>query len=135
MLYEVEGDLMLSRAQVLVQSVSVADPMIRGLARKLHNKFPALVDDFADWCEQEKPEPGMLWLWGEPGQLQIVNLITHAADTDPRRQRRPDKIALNRKQRLRAILSGRRWMNALNPWPCPQSVQANTASTGRRCAA
>jgi O-acetyl-ADP-ribose deacetylase (regulator of RNase III) len=96
MLYEVEGDLMLSRAQVLVQSVAVEDPMTRGLARKLHNKYPALVSDYADWCEQEKPEPGMLWLWGEPGQAQIVNLITHTADEDPRRQRRPDKIALNR---------------------------------------
>lgn len=96
MLYEVEGDLMLSRAQVIAQSVAVNDPMTQGLARKLHERFPAMVESFSRWCEQEQPEPGQIWLWGEPDKQQVVNLITHSADEDSKRQRRPKKIALNR---------------------------------------
>lgn len=96
MLYEVEGDIMLTRAQVLAQGVAIADPMTRGLARKLHERFPAMVEEFQSWCEQEQPEPGQVWFWGEPDQLQIVNLITHEGDDDPTRLRRPEKIALNR---------------------------------------
>lgn len=96
MIYEVEGDIMLSRAQVIAQGVSTFDPMTRGIARKLHERFPAMVEQFNTWCEQEQAEPGQLWLWGEPGQQQVLNLITHEGDDDPTRPGRPDKIAVHR---------------------------------------
>ena len=101
MIYEVEGDLMLSRAQLLAQGVATFDPMNQGFARKLHERYPGMVRDFQQWCEQEDPQPGQIWLWGEPDQQQVVNLITHAGDRDPARGGRPDKIALNRA--LRAL--------------------------------
>ena len=62
MIYEVEGDIMLSRAQVIVQSVAIGDPMTRGLARKLNERYPAMVEAFQAWCEETQPEPGEIWL-------------------------------------------------------------------------
>ena len=102
MIYEVEGDLMLSRARVIVQGVAANDPMSRGLARKLGQRFPAMAEDFQSWSEQDPPQPGQAWLWGEPGKIQIVNLITHQGDTeDPGRLSRPNKISVN--QAFRAL--------------------------------
>lgn len=97
MIYEVEGDLMLSRARLIVQGVATNDLMTRGLARKLSQRYPAMAKEFQIWCEQEQPEPGQAWLWGEPGKPQIVNLITHQGDSEnPGRLGRPDKISVNR---------------------------------------
>lgn len=96
MIYEVEGDIMLSRAQVVAHSVSTRDPMIRGLSRRLNERFPAMVLAYREWCEETNPEPGEIWVWGNVDQVQIVSLITHEGDDDPTRLRRPDKIAVNR---------------------------------------
>ena len=43
MIYEVEGDIMLTRAQVIVHKVSTRDPMTRGVARTLTARFLAMV--------------------------------------------------------------------------------------------
>lgn len=96
MLYEVEGDIMLTRAQVIAKGVSTHDPMTRGFSRKLHDRFPTLVEAFTQWCDEEKPEPGQIWLWGDPDKVQVVNLITHEGDADPARPGRPQRIAVNR---------------------------------------
>lgn len=101
MIYEVEGDIMLTRAQVIAHNVAVADPMTRGLARKLRELYPAMTEQFLAWCEETGAEPGQVWFWGRPGRIQVANLITHEADDDPARPRRPDKIALS--QSLRAL--------------------------------
>lgn len=101
MIYEVEGDIMLTRAQVIAHNVAVADPMTRGLARKLRELYPTMTEQFITWCEETGAEPGQVWLWSKPGRIQILNMVTHAADDDPSRPRRPDKIALNRT--LRAL--------------------------------
>ncbi len=104
MIYEVEGDIMLTRARLMVQGIAANDPMTRGLARKLAQRFPAMAEDFKRDCEQEPLQPGMLWLWGEPGKVQIVNLITHLGDeNNPERLGRADKIAIN--QAFRALNS------------------------------
>jgi O-acetyl-ADP-ribose deacetylase (regulator of RNase III) len=95
-IYEVEGDIMLTRAQVIVHNVAVADPMTRGLARKLNERYPAMVEAFREWCEETNPEPGEIWLWEAADKSQVINLITHEGDDDPTRVRRPDKIAVNR---------------------------------------
>lgn len=96
MIYEVEGDIMLTRAQVIVHNVAVADPMTRGLARKLNERYPAMVEAFREWCEETNPDPGEISLWEAADKSQIINLITHEGDDDPTRVRRPDKIAVNR---------------------------------------
>lgn len=96
MIYEVKGDPMLSRAQVIAQGVSSNDPMNRGLARKLHERFPTMVTAFREWCQETNPEPGQVWLWGDANKVQVVNMITHEGDDDPARVGRPTKIAIHR---------------------------------------
>lgn len=102
MIYEVEGDIMMTRAAVIAQGVSVNDPMNRGLARKLGEKFPVLREEFLRWCEENNPKPGDIWLWGSPDKLRVVNLITsEPGDPALNRPGRPTKIAIHRS--LRAL--------------------------------
>jgi len=97
MIYEVEGDIMMTRASVIVQGVAVNDPMTQGLARRLQERYPMMRDAFQQWCEEINPEPGAVWMWGGAGKQCIVNLVTHPA-TDPalKRRGRPTKIAVHR---------------------------------------
>lgn len=76
MIYQVEGDILLSKAQALVQGVGVNDPMDKGLALALHERYPAMHKDFHHWCHQHNPEPGEAWMWGGANDVRIVNLIT-----------------------------------------------------------
>ncbi len=116
MIYEVEGDIMLTRAQVIVNDVGVGDPMTRGLSRKLNERFPAMVEAFREWCEETKPEPGEIWYWQAADHSQIVNLITHAGDDDPTRVRRPEKIAVNRcLRRLAKMVADERFKSMAMP--------------------
>lgn len=64
MIYEVEGDILLTNAQVIAQGVAANDPMKQGLALALHERYPAMHKDFHHWCHQIRPEPGTAWLWG-----------------------------------------------------------------------
>lgn len=76
MIHEVAGDILLSRAQALAHGVAPNDPMKQGLARALHEKYPAMHKDFHHWCNLEHPQPGAAWMWGGAGGLRIVNLLT-----------------------------------------------------------
>ena len=106
MIYEVEGDIMLTRAQVIAHGVATGDAMTRGFSRKLNERFPAMVQQYREWCEETNPEPGEIWLWSDSDEIQILNLITHEGDKDdPTRAGRPNKIALNRGLRRMAKLT------------------------------
>jgi O-acetyl-ADP-ribose deacetylase (regulator of RNase III) len=72
----VSGDILLTRAQVIAHGVSPNDPMKQGLALALHDKYPAMHKDFHHWCNQAHPTPGEAWMWGGPGGVRIVNLMT-----------------------------------------------------------
>ncbi len=76
MIYQVEGDILLSKAHALAHGVCINDPMKIGLALALHNQYPAMHKDFHHWCHQHNPEPGDAWMWGGPHDIRIVNLIT-----------------------------------------------------------
>ena len=116
MIYEVEGDILLTRAQVIVNDVGVGDSMTRGLARKLNERYPAMVEAFHAWCEETNPEPGEIWLWEAADKSQIVNLIIHEGDEDPTRIRRPDRIALNRcLRRLAKMVADERFKSLAMP--------------------
>lgn len=77
MIYQVTGDILLSKAQAIVQGVGVNDTMDKGLALKLRNKYPLLARDFECWRHQHHTRPGEAWLWVGPDQARIVNLIIH----------------------------------------------------------
>lgn len=76
MIIEVEGDILLSRAQAIAHGVAANDPMTQGLAKSLHEKMPSMHKDFHHWCHQQHPEPGEAWVWAAADGVRIVNLIT-----------------------------------------------------------
>jgi len=76
MIIEVEGDILLSKAQVIAHGVAANDPMNQGLSKSLHEWMPAMHKDFHHWCHQEHPKPGEAWIWSGTNGVRIVNLIT-----------------------------------------------------------
>jgi len=76
MIYEVAGDILLTRAQAIAHGIAANDPMTEGLALSLHEKFPSMHKDFHHWCHNSHPQPGAAWMWGGSGGVRIVNLIT-----------------------------------------------------------
>jgi len=77
MIRKVAGDILLSKAQAIVQGVGVNDPMNKGLALQLSRKYPGLQKDFDCWCYQHATKPGEAWMWSPEHNVHIVNLITH----------------------------------------------------------
>jgi len=75
MLYEVEGDILLSRAQVIGHGVSANDAMNQGLSKILHENFPSMHKEFHHWCHQHHPKPGQVWLWQGLAETKIAHLI------------------------------------------------------------
>jgi O-acetyl-ADP-ribose deacetylase (regulator of RNase III) len=75
MIYKIEGDILLSKAQAIAHGVGINDPMGKGLALELHNKYPTMLTDFHRWCHQHNTKPGEAWLWTGPDNVRIVHLI------------------------------------------------------------
>ncbi len=76
MIHEVEGDILLTQAQVIAHGVAPNDPMNQGLALALREQYPAMHKDFHHWCHQSHPEPGEVWMWGGAEGVRIINLLT-----------------------------------------------------------
>jgi len=93
MIYKVEGDILLSRAQAIVHGVGINDPMEKGLALALHKKYPSMQKDFHRWCHQHNTKPGEAWLWHGPDNVRIVNLLTQEGMDSP--DHRHGKATLN----------------------------------------
>ena len=92
MIYEVEGDILLSSAQAIAHGIAPNDPMDTGLARSLHEKFPSMHKDFHHWCHQSHPKSGKAWIWRGVSGTRIINLITQDGGYD--RGSRPGKATL-----------------------------------------
>lgn len=76
MIYEVEGDILLSGAEAIAHGVAANDPMNQGLAEALHKNFPAMHKDFHHWCNQQHPKTGSAWIWSGVGGARVINLLT-----------------------------------------------------------
>ena len=76
MIINVEGDILLSKAQAIVHGIAANDPMNQGLAKALHERMPAMHKDFHHWCHQNHPKPGEAWIWSAADGVRVVNLIT-----------------------------------------------------------
>jgi O-acetyl-ADP-ribose deacetylase (regulator of RNase III) len=99
----VSGDILLTRAQVLAHGVAPGDPMTRGLALDLRERFPALQKDFHHWCLVSRPKPGAVWMWGSAEGVRIVQLLTQ--DSAPGRGGRPGRATLaNVREALRGLV-------------------------------
>ncbi|MBL8960329.1 MAG: macro domain-containing protein [Gemmatimonadetes bacterium] len=83
MLRFVEGDILLTDAQVIAHGIAPNDDFKQGLALALRERWPAMVKDFRHYCHTDKPEAGEAWMWGAVGGLRIVNLLTQDAADAP----------------------------------------------------
>jgi O-acetyl-ADP-ribose deacetylase (regulator of RNase III) len=80
MIHEVEGDLLLSRAQALAHGVSPNDHFDVGLALALRELWPAMAKDFRHYAHQAHPKPGELWSYHTADGRTIYNLLTQEGD-------------------------------------------------------
>lgn len=76
MIHEVDGDILLTRAQAIAHGVAPGDEFHSGLALALREQWPAMARDFRHWCHLRHPEPGEAWMWGGTGGARIVCLLT-----------------------------------------------------------
>jgi O-acetyl-ADP-ribose deacetylase (regulator of RNase III) len=76
MIHEVNGDILLSRAQTIAHGVSPNDHFTHGLALSLRERWPAMYKDFRHFEKTTTPHPGTLWAWMGADGKRIVNLFT-----------------------------------------------------------
>lgn len=75
MIKEVNGDILLSGAQIIAHGVAPNDHFDSGLALSLREAFPGMYKDFRQYCHQAHPKAGEIWRW-QGKERQIVNLLT-----------------------------------------------------------
>lgn len=97
MIREVEGDILLSKAQVIAHGISPQDHFDSGLALALREHWPSMVRDYRHAAHAKAPEPGGIWVWsGVDGQGEtqcIINLLTQDMMHDGR-SAKPGKATL-----------------------------------------
>lgn len=76
MIREVEGDILLSKAEALAHGVAVDDDFKQGLALQLRERWPSLYKDFRHYCQTRSPSEGEFWTWKGAGSNAIINLLT-----------------------------------------------------------
>lgn len=76
MIREVEGDILLSKAEAVAHGVAVDDDFKQGLALQLRERWPSLYKDFRHYCQTRSPDEGELWTWKGAGSATIINLLT-----------------------------------------------------------
>lgn len=64
MIYEVTGDILMTKAQAIAHGVSPNDHFDQGLALALREKWPMMSTDFRHHANQSHPKPGQVWAWG-----------------------------------------------------------------------
>jgi O-acetyl-ADP-ribose deacetylase (regulator of RNase III) len=76
MIHEVEGDILLTGADAIAHGVAANDPMNQGLAKALHERYPAMHKDLHHWCRQQHPKLGSAFIWSGAGGVRVINLLT-----------------------------------------------------------
>ncbi|MGC2166178.1 MAG: Appr-1-p processing protein [Gallionella sp.] len=76
MIQELSGDILLSKAKVIVQGVAPNDDFHNGLALQLRERMPALYKDFRHHCQTRHPKSGELWTWKTADDRLIASLFT-----------------------------------------------------------
>ncbi len=79
MIKEVAGDILLTKAQVIVHGIAPNDHFNSGLALSLREQWPAMYQDFRHFCHDNHPKPGEAWLWGGTDGKRVVSLFTQEA--------------------------------------------------------
>ena len=76
MIKEVNGDILLSNAQLIAHGVAPHDHFEHGLALSIRQDYPSMVKDFRHWCHQTNPSPGEVWIWSGVNGKRFANLLT-----------------------------------------------------------
>ena len=92
MLKQVEGDILLSRAQAIAHGVAPDDHFNQGLALALREQYPAMARDFRHYCKTSHPKPGETWTWAGADGRRVVNLLTQ--EPAPNQKGHPGKATL-----------------------------------------
>ena len=94
MIKEVSGDILLSKAQVIVHGVAPGDHFDAGLALALREQWPAMAKDFRHYCHTTHPKPGEAWLWSAANGKRFATLLTQEAAPGERAAGRPGRAHL-----------------------------------------
>ncbi len=91
MIREVEGDILLTGAQVIAHGIATHDPFDSGLALALRERFPSMVKDYRHAMHARQPDTGAIWAWqgvNEDGSTRgIVNLLTQGMQSQDKAAR------------------------------------------------
>ena len=79
MIKYVQGDILLSNAQLIAHGVAPNDNFGQGLALSLRERWPAMYKDFRHFCQIKHPKAGEVWLWAGADGVRIANLMTQEA--------------------------------------------------------
>ncbi|MDB5386100.1 MAG: Macro domain protein [Planctomycetaceae bacterium] len=82
MIHEVQGDILLSKAQAVAHGISPNDDFDKGLALSLRENWPSLAKDYRHYAHQVHPRAGELWAWSGVGGVRIFNLLTQEGAFD-----------------------------------------------------
>ena len=81
MIYEVSGDILLTKAQAIAHGIAPNDHFDQGLALALREKWPMMAKDFRHYANQSHPKPGEIWAWGG-FNARIFCLLTQNGEHD-----------------------------------------------------
>ena len=76
MIKELEGDILLRKADAIAHGVAPMDHFDSGLAAAIRQDYPSLYKDFRHYCQTYHPKPGEVWLWQSADKRKIFNLLT-----------------------------------------------------------
>jgi O-acetyl-ADP-ribose deacetylase (regulator of RNase III) len=76
MIKEVTGDILLSKAAVIVHGVAPNDHFDNGLALSLREQHPDMYKDFRHFCKVHSPKTGTAWSWDGSDGKKLVSLFT-----------------------------------------------------------
>lgn len=93
MIYEVSGDILKSKAQLIAHGVAPNDHFSTGLALSLREMWPSLYKDFRHYYQVHHPKTGEVWAWVNAEGKRIVNLLTQ--EPAPDHNSNPGKASLD----------------------------------------
>ena len=80
MIHEVQGDILLTKAQAIAHGIAPGEHFTHGLALRRTNAGPRWRRTTATTRRQSHPKPGELWVWGGVGGVRIFNLLTQEGE-------------------------------------------------------
>ncbi len=93
MIKEVEGDILLTKAEAFAHGVAIDDDFKHGLSLQLKEMWPSMYKDFRHFCKTHPPKEGDVWSWKGPGTPVIFNIFTQSAP--PMKGGIPSKASLS----------------------------------------